>query len=311
MLPVPVLCGPTACGKTALAVHFFSGAGEAVSADCMQIYRRMDIGTAKPTPAELAALPHHLVDIREPDQTYSAGDFFRDAVAAIEAVRARGLRPVVVGGTGLYLKTLVTGFFDGPPADPELRAALTTRECAHPGSLHAELRARDPRAAARISPHDVRRTIRALEVAHLTGSPISELQEARTVSAPCRFRIAAIIQDREVLQERIRTRVREMFRRGLLEETRALLDAGYPRTLPSMLGLGYRHAVACLLDGIPAARAEEELIRDTVAFARRQILLFKKIPGLVWFHADDRTGLERYFSGTAAAAPSRHNGGSR
>ena len=295
-ISVPVVCGPTASGKTALAVDLFGGGGSiAVSADSVQIYRGMDIGSAKASPEEREKLPHRLIDIRNPDETYSAGNFFKDAVRETGKIIQQGKVPLILGGTGLYLKTLICGFFDGPPADPEIRQELKSIEDKNPGRLHELLRTKDPGSASRLSPNDTRRIIRALEVFSITGTPISVLQREQTEQAPYRFRIAGIIHDRRILEERIHLRIDRMFSVGLIGEVENLRERGYTDRLPSMQSLGYRHVFEYLCSRTDLSSCRESLKKDTVAFARRQILLFKKIPGMTWFNGDDSAGISRYF----------------
>jgi len=294
-ITVPVLCGPTAGGKTALAVKLLGGGDfVAVSADSVQIYRGMDIGSAKATTEEQHLLPHLLIDIREPDQTYSAGDFFRDAVEAIESIREAGGKPLVLGGSGLYLKTLISGFFEGPRADQQLREQLKREEAAAPGTLYQRLSKEDPVTAQRISPNDRRRIIRALEVLILTGRSITQLQQEQTIRPPYNFRIAGIIHDRKVLEERICRRIYTMLVGGLIEEVNSLMERGCTPAQPPMQSLGYKHVFEYLCGTVDLDQCRETLTSDTVAFARRQIMLFKRIPGLTWINGSDSAAFRRY-----------------
>lgn len=274
------LLGPTASGKheAALLVAAKLGA-EIVSVDSMKVYRRMDIGTAKPTPAMLARVRHHLVDICDPAESYNAGRFVRDARAAAADIASRGKRALFVGGTSLYYKAYVYGLFEGPAADPALRAELLAED---PEALHAELRRVDPAAAARIHPNDSKRLVRAIEVWRLTGVPISARQThfARpSIEAP------VVILRRDGLADRIARRVRRMFQQGLVEEVRGLLTAPWGRE--GRRAVGYREVVDHLEGRSTAAEAEALIVRDTNRFARRQAQWFRGFKEGVWEDADD------------------------
>ena len=271
--PILVLSGPTASGKTAFAISLARLFPlEVVSADSMQVYRGMDVGTAKPSPAERAEVPHHLVDVADPDEGYSAGRFVADAEAAIRGIRSRGRIPLVAGGTGLYIRALLKGL-DPLPSDPAVRERLSRRWKEEGGeALHEELQRVDPASAARIHPSDRVRIVRGLEVAEMTGDPPSARKTSWT-SGGSRYRVLFLVREieREALYRRIDRRVDGMFRRGLIEEVEGLLAKGYARTLPSMGALGYRHVLSHLLDGIPRDRAVREMKRDTRRYAKRQI----------------------------------------
>ncbi|MCA9290402.1 MAG: tRNA (adenosine(37)-N6)-dimethylallyltransferase MiaA, partial [Phycisphaerales bacterium] len=225
--PIILILGPTAGGKTALAISLANalpGGGECVCADSMQVYRGMDLGTAKPTAAEQAAAPHHLLDVADPaDDTYSVDTWLADAERAIADIRARNRWPLVVGGTNLYVQALLYGLFDGPAPDPVLRDALRARDT---DDLRRELEAIDPAAAARIHPNDRKRTVRAIEVFRATGRPISDQQQEWAAAGP---RSDAIIlgldYPPEVINPRINARVKAMVASGLVEEVRALRAA--------------------------------------------------------------------------------------
>jgi tRNA dimethylallyltransferase len=281
--PILVLSGPTASGKTAFAIslaRYFPL--EVVSADSMQVYRGMDVGTAKPTTAERAEVPHHLVDVADPDEGYSAGRFVAEAGEAIRGVRSRGRIPLVAGGTGMYLRALLKGL-DPLPSDPVVRETFSRRWKEDGGkALYEELLRIDPASAARIHPSDRVRVVRALEVAEMTGEPASARRESWS-SGGSRYRVLFLVRevDREELYRRIDRRVDEMFRTGLVEEGEGLLAKGYPRTLPSMGALGYRHVLSHLLDGIPREQAVREMKRDTRRYAKRQITWLSKETGAV------------------------------
>ncbi len=256
-----ILGGPTASGKTeaALAVAQDWGA-VVVSADAMQVYRGMDIGTATPSVAERGGVPHVGLDVVDPDQPFDVADFLALADAALA-----GDRPVVVaGGTGLYLHALVRGLVQTPPVDPTLRAELE----ADP-DLHARLVEADPVLASRLHPNDRVRLVRGMEVWLQAGERLSDLQSAHA-AAPDRLDAVGLFLDRDDLDDRIDRRVHAMMDAGYVDEVRGLLDAGYRRDLKPMLSLGYRHLAAHLLDGLDLAEAVRRTQRDTRRFARKQ-----------------------------------------
>lgn len=245
--PVIVLAGPTAAGKTALALEMAArlpGLIEIVNADSMQVYRTMDIGTAKPTPAELASVPHHLIDIRNPDEPFAAGEFVREARTAIESIHARGKRALVVGGTGFYLRALFFGIWDGPAADAGIRARLETSTDA---KLHASLTAIDPASALRIGAADRYRLIRALELHELSGKTPTELQ-AEMAGAPDPGLLLWVV-DRapSELEARFRLRAQQMLEQGLLKEVRGLRSR-HPAAR-ALGAVGYNE-VCAYLDGV-------------------------------------------------------------
>lgn len=282
-LPLIVLAGPTASGKSGLALLLARRYPlEIVNADSLQVYRYLDIGTAKPSAGERAGVPHHLVDVADPDEPYDAGRYVEEAERAIRGIRSRGKVPIVVGGTGMYIRALLRGL-DPLPRDPRVRADLARRWDSEGGaSLHAELERIDPETAAKVHPSDRLRVIRAMEIAAIAGGPPGRVRTAwastRTVR-PCLF--LALWPDRETIRRRIRERTEEMFRRGLVDEVRGLLERGYGRSLKPMGALGYRHAVAHLLDGVPLADTVEGVIRDTRRYAKRQTTWLSREPNLV------------------------------
>ncbi|HXS51337.1 MAG TPA: tRNA (adenosine(37)-N6)-dimethylallyltransferase MiaA [Usitatibacter sp.] len=270
------LLGPTASGKTAVALALAERfAAEIVSVDSAQVYRGMDIGTAKPDPATLARVPHHLVDILDPTESYSAGRFRADAERAIAAIERRGRLPIVAGGTMLYFRALMGGLAELPPAQPQVRAHIEAR-AAEQGwpRLHAELARLDPGSAARIEPTDAQRIQRALEVHYHTGRPLSEHHREAT-AAPADIEALALSlepSERAVLHQRIAQRFRAMLEAGLVEELEALrarfaLQAG----LPSMRTVGYRQAWETLEGLAPAVTLEARGIAATRQLAKRQL----------------------------------------
>ena len=283
MIRVAVIAGPTASGKTALAVALARRlGGEIVSADSQQLYRGLDVGTAKPTAAERAEATHHLLDLVEPGETMDAARFVALADAAIREVTARGRLPVVAGGTGLYVRALLHGVVEAPGRDPGLRARLEEEaERLGRAALHARLAAIDPEAAARIRPNDLVRIVRALEIA-AGGTTQSALFAAhRFREDRYAARILALDPPRAELHRRIDARVEEMFRGGLLDEARAL-DARFGAALPRRLPIGYPDAVACVRGEIPL---DEAIRRVQVAhrrYARRQVMWLRREPGVEW-----------------------------
>ncbi len=288
-----IIAGPTAVGKTdaSLLLARESGA-EIVSADSMQIYRGMDIGTAKPAPEQRKLVYHHMIDIVDPVQPYSVGDYLRDARAAIDGILASGGVPLVVGGTGLYIRALTRGLFHGPPADLDLRERLLRRESEGPsGILYSDLVKADPEAAVKIHPNDLRRTVRALEVYYLRDRKMSEFQREHAFQErPYQFRIVFLVRSRSELYRRIEQRIDRMLDGGLEAEVRGLMNRGYDRTLPSMQGLGYRQFIDHFLGRTTREEAIALLKRDTKRYAKRQFTWFRREPGVVWV---DITGLEQ------------------
>lgn len=289
--------GPTAVGKTALALALAARlGGEIVSADSRQIYRSMDIGTAKPTPTELAATPHYLIDIADPDDDFSLALYHDLAMAAIEQIGARGRLPLLVGGTGQYLAAVLEGWqIPRVAPQPELRAALE-RAAEREGApaLHARLAQVDSAAAAAIQPTNLRRIIRALEVYELTGRPISEQQ--RKQPPPYRIRTLWLTLAPERLYARIDARVDAMVAAGLVEEVRGLAERGYSWELPAMSSLGYREFAPFFAGACSLEEAVQRLKFNTHAFARRQANWFRRLPGCVQLPADAEDLVARVFA---------------
>ena len=277
-MPLLVLAGPTAAGKTAAAFEVARRWDvELISADAMQVYRGMDIGTAKPSPRELAEFPHHGVDIREPTQPYDAAEFAADADLLIDT----GARVVVVGGTGFYLRALLVGLAPTPKADLQLRSEL---ERLH--DPHAELARVDPVLAERLHPNDRVRVIRGLEVFRVTGRPLSQIHAESPFLEP-RHAAVRLHLERDDLPQRIDRRVLEMMDAGYLDEVRGLLDAGVPRDAKPMKSLGYRHLADHLIEGLELAEAVRLTQRDTRRFARKQRTMLRSIGGFSVLPAQD------------------------
>ena len=288
--PLLALGGPTGVGKSALAFALAEElGGEIVTADSRQVYRGMDIGTDKPPPWERARVPHHGLDLADPDERFTLAAYQAHAGAAIAAIHARGRLPILSGGTPLYLAAILEGW--GLPAvapDPTLRAALEARAAtAGPAALHAELTRRDPAAAAKILPGNTRRLVRALEVIYTTGRPFSE-QSAR-VPPPYRIGWLALSAERGELHRRIDARVAREVADGLVEEAAGLHARGYGWELPSMTGLGYRQFAPYLRGAVTLDTAMQQLRWDTHAFVRHQYTWFRRNP--VWIWIDTTAGL--------------------
>ncbi len=287
-LPLVVILGPTACGKTALAIQVAQALdGEIINADSRQIYRHMDIGTAKPTRAERAAASHHLLDIVTPDQPYTLAEYQRAAYDTITTLHARGKLPLLVGGTGQYITAVIEGWsIPEVPPNPDLRADLEAFAAEHgPEALHNRLREADPDAAARIDYRNVRRVIRALEVYLETGTPITVLQ--RKTPPPYRVLQLGLTLPRDQLYTRIDARVERMVQNGLLAEVRALLDAGYTWECPAMSGLGYIQWRPYLDGAITLPDVITAIQNETHAFVRRQYTWFNgHDTGLQWLNAN-------------------------
>lgn len=285
-----VILGPTACGKTRLAVRVAQAFhGEVVSGDSMQVYRRMDIGTAKVTATEAQGIPHWMIDIREPDEGFSVADFRHEAVCCINDILARGCQPIVCGGTGLYINSLINSYHFSAVggADVQLRRKLR-KEWELQGALamHQRLREVDPAAAERIHVNDSHRILRALEVWYSEGVPLSSLWEKPASESIYRPLLIGLTADREALYSRIERRIDIMLEQGLVEEVSALLREGIDRNAVSMQGLGYRQ-IAAYLDG--ECSLEDAVImlkRDTRRFAKRQLTWFKRDERINWFNVD-------------------------
>lgn len=284
-----MVVGPTASGKTAFAVELAKLLdAEIVSADSIQIYRGMDIGSAKPTIEEMQGIPHHLMDYVEMnDASFSVAEYQKQAFAAIDDIAARGKFPLVVGGTGLYINALTYPLhFTEIPADKELRTALEESEAQAPGALWLRLQEIDPATAMRLHPNDKKRIIRAIEVYELTGKPLSEHGDdfSNESCEPIRYspRIIGITMPRETLYARIDRRVDEMMERGLLEEVSALRSKGCKDESPAMQGLGYRQLLAHLDGTCELDEAVERIKRETRHFAKRQMTWFRRDKRIHW-----------------------------
>ena len=252
-----------------------------VNCDSVQVYRYFNIGTAKISEAERQGTPHHLIDALDPDEVFTAGDFSRVGRGILREVAARGRLPLVAGGTGFYLRALITGLAPGPRRDESLRARLGLREQKRTGSLHKLLRRFDPLTAARIHANDVPKVIRALEICLAAGKPAAEVF-SRGRDALEGFRVVklGLFPDREELYRRLETRLDSMFAGGLLEEVKAILDRGFPRTCRAFESIGYKQALQVLQGELSLKEAIFYAKRDTRQYAKRQMTWFRQEPGM-------------------------------
>ncbi len=279
-----VICGPTGIGKTSTAIRLAEKFhGEIVSADSMQIYQLMDIGTAKPTESEKAQVPHHLVDVVAPDMPYDAVNFKQQASAIIREIQGRGRLPFIVGGTGFYIKALLYGLFDTKSRDMAIRNRLKKLAVSDAPALYQRLAKCDPETAKRLHVNDTYRVIRALEVYEVTGIPISQHQKNHRFqkSAYKSLKIGLIL-DRETLYGRINERVATMLQLGLLDEVKMLLEKGYAPSLKSMQSIGYRHMADFLEGRLSWEEAVRTLKRDTRRYAKRQLTWFRQDAEITW-----------------------------
>jgi tRNA dimethylallyltransferase len=304
-----VLAGPTGIGKTSLAIALARRfRAEIISADSMQIYRGMDIGTAKPTPAERAKAKHHLVDVVDPDQDFDVAAYLALARPLIAELHGRGIPILVVGGTGFYVRSLIRGLFDGPGSDPVIRARL--KEEARVSSreaLHARLAQVDPDAAARLHPNDLFRVSRALEVFELTGRPISSFQiEHGLAEKPYQVLFCALTLPREECYRRIEVRTERMFEAGLVEEVRGLLDRGYTPDLSPLKSIGYKQVVEFLAGALDLEQTKAEIIKMTKRYAKRQMTWLRSQPDVLHFsYGDDEAVMDKVFDFWARRGPWR------
>jgi len=297
-MKVLVLVGPTASGKTELLFDLFAAserrffcAAEIISADSMQVYRGMDIGTAKPSARERSLLPHHLIDIFEPSEQYSAGDFVRLADEASSGIASRGGLPVISGGTGFYVKNFVCGLPSVPASDPAIRAEVAADLASRgPEALRAELAAGDPCSAARIHEHDLYRLSRAVEVLRGTGRPLSGFAASSGARAGRDFLLVELTRPREELYGRIDARVERMFSLGLASEVEALRARGLGAEAPGMKAIGYREFFE---PGLSLGEIEELVKRDSRRYAKRQETFFSSLPGLVRIEVSGEAGVSQ------------------
>ena len=284
--PLLVVVGPTASGKSCLAVHLAKQfQGEILNCDSLQMYRHFNIGTAKPTAEEREGVPHHLLDILEPEEKFSAGEYARQAREILADVTSRGKLPMMAGGTGFYLRALIDGLFSGPGRDPELRQRLRARaEQKGTDYLHRLLDRLDPVSAASIHPHDIPKVIRAIEVCLLARRPMSAMfRQGRQALEGYRVCQVGLNPPRDELYERVNQRTEFLFEKGLIEETSGILAKGYPATAPPFQSHGYRQALDYLLGRISRKDAIRYAQAGTRQYAKRQMTWFRKDTRIRWF----------------------------
>lgn len=324
--PVPVLVvfAPTACGKTRLALELFgkdssspfAGKAELISADSMQVYRGMNIGTAKPSAQELLQLPHHLVDIQNPDQAFSVGEFVRHSDQLCQEIVKRNHIPLVLGGTGFYIRNFLCGLPTTPQADPKLRLELQQR-LAQEGAeeLYRQLQQLDPVAAQRIHPNDHYRILRSLEVSLASGRPQSSFNLSPQLRPQFKFCIIILWRERQELYQRIDARVAQMMEEGLPQEVASLVASGYKEEDPGMQAIGYQEfllnqefmSVAKLINSpispdsfqesfasVDFHSIQELICRNSRRYAKRQYTYFRGIPNATYFHAQDEAGVQEH-----------------
>lgn len=294
MKPLIVILGPTAVGKTAVGIQLCRKIeGEIVSGDSMLLYKGMDIGTAKPTMAERQGIPHYMIDILEPWESYSVAEFQARATYHIEEIQARGKIPVLLGGTGLYVRAIIEGYRFSPAGSNRALREQLQREAEARGNdyLWQKLYACDPETAGRLHPNDMRRIIRAIEVYSETGRPLSQQYEA-THTTPYDLTVIGLNMTREILYQRINERVDIMIEAGLEQEVRRLLAKGCTTDLVAMKSLGYKQMAAYIQGEYDLEEAIYLIKRDTRHFAKRQLTLFKKIPGIIWYDVTEYASTE-------------------
>jgi len=286
---IPVITGPTAAGKTAVVLGFAEKHNiEIISADAYQVYKYMNIGTAKPDPDELAAVPHHMINVYEPDKTYSAGIFFEEGQRCIKEILGRGNIPIVAGGTGLYVQTLQKGIFAGPDRDVALRAELES-DLHKLGSerLHEKLTDIDPQFAEKIKPTDPTRILRGLEINRQLGMNVGEAQVKYHQNPDYDYDIYVLTEERQKIYDRINRRVELMFEAGWADEVRSLLDMGYDETLDSFKAIGYREIAACIKEGSDPLQKAEKIKTNTRNFAKRQLTWFRHMENINYIDLSD------------------------
>ncbi|MBD3271778.1 MAG: tRNA (adenosine(37)-N6)-dimethylallyltransferase MiaA [Elusimicrobia bacterium] len=282
---IPVIVGPTAAGKTKFATRLAARInGEIISADSRQIYRYLDVGTAKPKRKHLRSVRHHLIDFLDPDQYFDVGKFIRLADQTIADITKRGKRPIIVGGTGMYIKALIDGLAPLPERDDHIREKLK-HIIKRKGlkSLYNWLKRVDPDTASQIDPHNPARVIRAMEVYLLTGKGLAH-HHTKTKKSKYSFLMFGLAIPKHRLMERIRRRTKKMLNKGMIEETKKLLRLGFKPNCPGFLSLGYRHVICHLNDEISRKAMEDKLITETWQYAKRQRTWFKKDKRIYWLN---------------------------
>ncbi len=282
---VIAILGPTGSGKSDLALRLAAGfGGEVVNCDSLQIYRYFDIGTAKLPPDQRCGIPHHLIDILDPDQVFTAGEYARLARGVLAEITARGGLPIVAGGTGFYFRALLDGLFPGPARDQALRDRLAERERRRPGSIHRLLRRFDPQAARRIHANDIPKVTRALEVCLLTRRPVTEIyQEGRDELRGYETLKIGLSPPLEQLYARLDQRAEHMFHAGLIDEVRGILARGFSASAKPFESHGYRQAIQLLNGELNLDQAVFYAQRNTRRYAKRQMTWFRQEPAIEWF----------------------------
>ena len=291
-----VLFGPTAVGKTALTEELFSDGFEIINADSVQVYRGLDIGSAKPDERLRALIPHHLLDIRNPWEQYTAGDFVRDAEAMISDISSRSHIPLITGGTAYYFRSLIYGPPAAPPSDASVRARVAAMiDEKGKERAYSYLEEIDPVSAARISRSDIYRISRAIEVYEGSGRPLSSFPVPDSPRSDIDFVIIGLAREKSELARRIDLRIDEMFRMGFYDELRRLMESGAERSWPGMKAIGYREALDAAESGEASIRVlKEEISRSTRQYAKRQMTFFSSFSECRFFHPDDRKGIASY-----------------
>ncbi|MBR2500464.1 MAG: tRNA (adenosine(37)-N6)-dimethylallyltransferase MiaA [Clostridia bacterium] len=292
-----VIAGPTATGKTKLSIDIAKAyGGEIVSSDSVQIYKRLDIGSAKPTKEEMSGITHHLIDILEPYESFSVADFVERAKDSIEDILSRGKLPIVVGGTGLYISSLVDNVsFSAAETDHTLRGELNKRaETEGVLALYEELKKTDPVAAENIHPNNIKRVIRALEIYYQTGKTMTEHNTiSKLTESPYDAKMYALSSDRELIYERINKRVDIMVKDGLLEEVSALLESGITKDMQSMQAIGYKEIIAYLEGDLSKDAAIDLVKQNSRHYAKRQLTWFKRDERYTWLDINDKIDITK------------------
>lgn len=293
-----VLFGPTAVGKTAMTEALFSRSAEIINADSVQVYRGLDIGSAKPDDGLRRLIPHHLLDIRDPWEQYTAGDFVRDAELLIPEIEARGKIPLITGGTAYYLKQLVYGPSAAPPSDALIRLSVQ-EEIAEKGEdwAYDYLQSIDPVSYSRIARRDIYRISRAIEVYRASGRPLSSFPVSLVPRSDIAFILICLTRDKQELDERIRLRVDQMFSQGLYEEVRRLAAMGAEPGWPAMHAIGYREFFEAAEAGEASlSTIRDDIIRSTRQYAKRQMTFFRSFESCQFFHPDDIDSIRSYLA---------------
>ncbi|HAD81753.1 MAG: tRNA (adenosine(37)-N6)-dimethylallyltransferase MiaA [Candidatus Edwardsbacteria bacterium RIFOXYD12_FULL_50_11] len=295
MNPVMVIAGPTAVGKTPVALDLAEKIGaEIISADSRQVYKYLDIGTAKPSRSERQKIKHHLLDFLEPDEIYSAARFAADARAVMDRLDEQGKRYIIAGGSGLYLKALIEGLSQIPGADENIRRELDSLLAAKgKGALYEMLKELDPESAQKIKPHDAVRTIRAIEVFRLSGIKMSQWQRKERIRDKRHYRLVVLNRERDPLYRLIEIRVDRMVAQGLFEETARVLRMGYPPDSNSLNTVGYKEAIAFINGATDRNTAAGLIKQNTRRYAKRQLTWFRGMPQAEWLEVDKSGGLEK------------------